>query len=618
MKNKCVTRNEEHDSKIGFPLDKSIHHLFEEQVIRTPNNVALIYKDNYMTYHELNSKANIMARCLLNKGIKKGDVVAILLDKSFELIVSIIAIVKLGATYLPLELNCPDERLIYMLNDSNVSLIISKDRNYNNSRFDGKKLFYVDEALIRSDISDENLCLPYDPERTIYVIYTSGSTGVPKGVMIKSYSFTNLLNWFTKQFEISNNDKILLFTSISFDLTQKNIFCTLISGGSLYLYPQSSYNPRLISDLICKYHITLLNCTPSAFLPLLNYGKKDDYDKLKSLRYLFLGGETLNLKPFLMWMNSLNYNCEIVNTYGPTECTDIALFYIIDNNKDNITTVPIGKSIYNVNLYLIDEHNNLVDENIEGELYIGGIGVGIGYINHDELTNERFVNIPHISTEKMYKTGDIVKRLHDGNIEYIGRIDNQVKLHGFRIELEEIETCLNQFSTIKQSIVIISNINDTEKVLEAFYTADADIIKDDILEYLSKRLPQYMIPRRFIKINEFPLTQNGKIDRKIMCEVNKNLIKEPLKKPQDKTIDSNLSEIKIKVLELFNLNIGQKIFADINLDTNLSDIELDSLSFMKIIVQLEETFNFEFNDDMLDVNRFTNINSVAKYIESKC
>lgn len=618
MDNKYVACNNQQDFESGISLDKSIHHFFEEQVTKTPDSVALVCKDESVTFRELNSKANVMARCLLNQGIKEGDVVVVLVDKSFELVVSILAIVKLGATYLPLEADYPDERLNYIYNDANVSLIILKNRS--NNRFNDKKLFYVEDALSRTDISDINLNLEYNPERKIYIIYTSGSTGEPKGVMIKSYSFTNLLNWYTKQFEMDSKDKILLFSSISFDLTQKNIFCTLISGGTLYLYPQSSYNPRLISDLIGEYQITLVNCTPSAFLPLLDYSKKDNYDKLKSLRYIFLGGESISLNLFLGWLNSENSNCKIVNTYGPTECTDIASFFVLDNsNLDTVTTVPIGKPINNVNLYLIDENGNLVvDENVESELYIGGISVGIGYINHDELTNERFVNIPNISSGELYKTGDVVKKLQDGNIEYIGRMDNQVKLHGFRIELEEIEACLNQYSSIKQSIVVMSNSGDTEQVLEAFYTADVEINRDYIVEHLSKHLPHYMIPVNFSKIDEFPLTKNGKIDRKKMYEISENKKNDPVKQTTESSIDLNMSEIEKKVLEIFKSVIENNMISDFNLDTALSDIALNSLSFMKVIVQLEDDFDIEFDDEMLWTEEFTNIKSVVNYIELKC
>ena len=614
-----IILNKEQEKKNDL-VDKGVYQLFEEQVLLRPNNIALICKDEKITFFELNSKINKMARCLLQRGVKEGDVVAVLMDKSIELIVSIFALVKIGATYLPLDINYPDERLNYIFNDAEIALIILKDRSFNRKGFEQEKLFYAAERICDSEISDTNFEVPYKAKNSIYVIYTSGSTGKPKGVKIKSCSFANLVKWYIKEFTISSNDIGLLFTSISFDLTQKNIFSVLISGGTLCIYHHNSYHPRLICEMINTYKVTMVNCTPSASLPLLNFCKDSNYSKLKSVNWLFLGGEPINVKPFLEWMDSDNSNCKIVNTYGPTECTDVAAFFVIDKeNKNRISTVPIGKAISNVNIFLIDENNKVVEDSGVGEIYIGGAGVGLGYIKQDKLLNEKFIVIPSLSSEKIYKTGDIAKRLEDGNLEYIGRVDNQVKYHGYRIELEEIEKCINQYTSVNQSVVQISNIydNEKEKILEAFYTADFEINTDEILEFLAKHLPNYMIPVKFSRVKEFPLSNNGKIDRKRIGEVIENIKMDVSNEEIVCNQQSELTCTEKKTLEIFENVVKENVTIAINLFTLLTEMALDSLALMRIIVQLEETFGVEFDDEMLEIENFSDIASVVRYINSK-
>lgn len=502
--------------KREFPSEKSVYHLFEEQVEKTPNDIAVICDEESLTFCELNAKANCWARQLLHMGIGEGDIVIVLLDKSFDLIAGILAILKVGAIYLPLERTCPIERLNYIIHDSRAQYVLLNDKiqGINTS---SARLLFTDVLNQAVGFSEENLDVKYNPERAIYVIYTSGSTGNPKGVLIRSKAFTNLLNWYNSQFEISSSDHVLLVSSVSFDLTQKNLFCTLISGGTLCLYSQAMYNPRLISELISKHSISLVNCTPSAFLPVLNSTKRKDYQKLKTIRYLFLGGEPLNINSFSHWQDSENCNGHIVNTYGPTECTDIATFFVVEKGSvADMANIPIGKAIYNVNLYVVDEKGCLICDDKEGELCIGGVGVGVGYINNDNLTSERYIVSPQISSERVYKTGDIVKRNKDGYLEYVGRVDNQIKLHGYRIEIEEIEACINQFLDVVQSVVVLHSLTTSEKVLKAYYTSASDINRDEITEYLSHKLPHYMIPAQYERISEFPLTPNGKIDRKKM------------------------------------------------------------------------------------------------------
>lgn len=604
---------------VKYPKEKGMHHLFEEQAARTPDNIAVIYKDTVLTYNELNKKANKVAWYLYKRGIQESTVIAIFADKCPDLIIGILAVLKVGATYLPIDSNYPDERIHYMLEDSKAHILLMKDRGVEKDCLKSFSVLYLDELLNEYSLSDKNLDLTYHPERSIYVIYTSGSTGNPKGVIINSFAFTNLLYWFVKEFEITGNDTVLLLASVSFDLAQKNIFCTLIMGGVICLYPQETYSSRLISDLIEKHGITLLNCTPSAFSPLIDYNMNDSFIKLKSLRYLFLGGEPIHLDRIRLWANSENYFCKIVNTYGPTECTDIASFYIICNDRINhLTTVPIGMPIYNTDLYVIYEQDESVYGDGMGELYIGGAGVGVGYLDSPELTSLRFVNIPDISIGKLYKTGDIVKLLPDGNIEFLGRLDNQIKIGGHRIELGEIENALLKHKSIRQAVVTAYKGKVNTHYLCAYFVSDEELLPVCLREYLSSVLPDYMIPTYFISLEDIPQTPNGKIDRAALPDPGLLLNAEEQPNKAEQQAESGIFDVGFKIREIIRDNLDIPVSIErIGEDSNLADLGINSITFIKIVVTLEREFDFEFGGEDLNYEKFSSVRSLASYIVSQ-
>jgi len=504
------------DTDIHYPYERSIAQMLEEQVLQRPEEIAVAMGADRLSYRQLHEHSNRVAHALHAKGIGEGDVVVVMAERSLALIIGLLGVLKAGAAYTPVDPGYPAERLRYLLHNSRAKLLLVQDKFKDCIAETGAEVATVEELLV-AGFPTENLSLTYRPERLMYVLYTSGSTGNPKGAMIPSHSFVNLLHWYTREFTFTSNDRILLIASASFDLAQKNLYAPLVTGGRLILFEPGLYDYEQMSETIEREGITVINCTPSAFYPLVETNADDDYQKLKSLRWVFLGGEPIHMTKLGPWLRSIHCHAEIVNTYGPTECTDIASYYRLRsedwNGKDEL---PIGQPIDNVRLYVVDNEMKIVPEGMEGELCIGGVGVGLGYYNAPELTKERFVYGKELPEEKVYKTGDMVKRKPDGNLLFIGRVDHQVKVRGFRIEIEEIEKKLLDYAQVKEAVVTAVQEEDGDTTLRAYVVTVDGTTADMIRDYLQKELPGYMVPQYIVLLEEMPLTPNGKIDRKAL------------------------------------------------------------------------------------------------------
>ena len=393
------------------------------------------------------------------------------------------------------------------------------------------------------------LSQPGDP---VYAIFTSGSTGKPKGASVYQRSFVNLLNWFVKGFSLTRTDRVLLLTSFSFDLTQKNIYAPLMVGGTLHISPLSRYDPQVVRQEIVMHRITWINCTPSMAYALCDFCGEKDWEKLSSLRYLFLGGEPIALVRLKRWIQSGYCQAEIVNTYGPTECTDICAYYRLKpSGKDVEAPVPIGRPIDNVRLFVLDQDLRPVPIEVAGELFIAGTGVGAGYIDNPGLTAEKFLtpSLPGGRKKRLYRTGDQVKWLPDGNIEFLGRNDHQVKIRGYRIELGEIENQLMNHSDIKEAVVTAAAEADetSDKCLYAYIVSAKELTGTELREFLAKELPAYMIPASFIRLDNIPLTPNGK--------VNRNALPNPGVKAED-AYAAPLGEVEARLVDFWSEVLG--------------------------------------------------------------
>jgi len=445
-----------------YPHDSTVVDLFEQQAAATPDHTAVVFQQTTLTYAQLNQRANQLARHLQTLAVQANDLVGLCVEASPEMVVGLLGILKAGGAYVPLDPNYPAERLAFMLENAQANVLLTQQKWLAQLPPLAQTVLCLDrDAPSLAQQATENLPVRPQPEQLIYVIYTSGSTGKPKGTALYHRGFQNLVNWFIRDFGLTHTDRVLVISSFSFDLTQKNFFAPLLVGGQLHLLPPTPhYDPQRITGLVAEQQITWLNCTPSAFYVLLEPQEPATFNKLVSLRYVFLGGEPIALPRLATWLQADSCHAKLVNTYGPTECTDICAAYTVERPALFLRqeqAVPIGKPIANVQLFVLDEHLAVLPIGVAGELHIGGAGVGQGYLHRSELTAEKFIPNP-FSREpdaRLYKTGDLVRYLPEGHIEYLGRIDNQVKIRGFRIELGEIETALSQHTDVQEVAVVM-------------------------------------------------------------------------------------------------------------------------------------------------------------------
>ncbi len=581
-----------------YPIDKTIEELFEEQVEKKPNKVALIFENQKLTYKILDKKSNSLARVLRDKGVNPNTIVGIISERSPEMIIGILGILKAGGVYLPIDPSYPKERIEYMLEDSKSNILLTMKDLICDVEFHGEIIDLFDKKLFELDSSKlENINTPDD---LIYIIYTSGTTGKPKGTMVKRGSFNNLIKWYSSEFEMSKKDNVLLMSSVGFDLSQKNIYAPLIVGGKLTLANKGIINYDEINRIINEEKITIINCAPSAFNPIIDLNKDTSYEGLKSLRYVFLGGEVININQLNEWRDSGNYNAEIINTYGPTECTDIATFYRIKNEKYN--SVPIGKPINNVKIYILNENKRFLPIGVVGELYISGDGISRGYLNKKSLTIEKFVDNPFEAGKKMYRTGDLARWMPNGEIEYIGRMDNQVKIRGFRIELGEIENKLLQHEDVREATVVIKKNKDDNMYICAYVVCNKDTKELNLQNYLKRSLPDYMIPTFFVCLHKMPITVNGKIDKRALPEpdFNNNLSK--YEAPRNKT-------------EGILVKIWREIFSGIKIGINDDFFQIggNSLKATVLVSKIHKELSVKIS--IREIFKYPTISGISEYIE---
>ncbi|HEX8559858.1 MAG TPA: amino acid adenylation domain-containing protein [Pyrinomonadaceae bacterium] len=501
---------------------RCVHQLFEEQARRTPGRVALVCGREEVTYGELNERANRLAHHLVALGVGPESRVCVCLERGVEMMVAVLAVLKAGGAYVPLDPSYPEERLAFMLEDSGARVLLTENRLLAGRGLGdgGARAVCVDaerEEIARRPSDDPAARVSGD--NLIYVIYTSGSTGRPKGAGVTHGGFVNLVNWFVSEFGMSARDRVLIITSFSFDQTQKDLFAPLAVGGRLHLLRSAFYDAAEISETIAAQEINLLNCTPSAFYPLVDGAGPDALRRLSSLKHVFLGGETINVSRLRAWAASPHFGAEVVNTYGPTECTDTcSSFRLRDFEGPSPSSPPIGKPNDNAELLILDECLNLAPQGVAGELCVGGAGVGRGYLNNPSKTAERFVPHPFSAEPgaRLYRTGDLARHLPDGEIEFLGRLDQQVKVRGHRVEPGEIEAAARRHEAVKECVVVARADAHGDARLVAYVVTGRGAwpaAAADLRRHLADRLPAHMLPSAFVALEALPLTPSGKVDR---------------------------------------------------------------------------------------------------------
>jgi amino acid adenylation domain-containing protein len=533
---------------VSYPKDKTIVDLFEKQVTETPDDVAVVFENSKVTFAELNKKSNQLANYISSKhNVKNGDVIGVFLPKSDLGIISLLAILKLGATYLPIDINYPQERINYIIKDSGLNLLIGADYEFKIPNCDLLNI----NAVRFEDYDSKNINTQISPKDLAYLIYTSGSTGLPKGVMVEHTSNINMSLDQIRFFKVTGTDKIVWFASVAFDASISEIMMSLYSGATLCIPTEETIKDKDRFVVFLKETQASVITFPPSYLGLLSE------DDISGLRCIITAGESANPTHAQAIVES---GTDYYNAYGPTECAVCASMYKVSKEDFGKSMIPIGKSISNSQIYILDDYLNPVSIGVTGKLYVSGAGVARGYLNKPELTAEKFIDNPFIEGTRMYDTGDLGSWLPDGNIEFLGRKDHQVKLRGYRIELGEIENAILQYSDqLKQVVVEVKGENE-EKVLVAYFVSVTNLDKSALRSFLQNSLPDYMIPGFYIALEKLPLTPNGKIDRKALPGISENdIIRKEYIAPESET-EKILVAIWQEVLGLEKIGVSDNFF----------------------------------------------------------
>ena len=559
------------DTAVEYPQSQCIHQLFEQQVEKTPDAVAVVFEGEQLTYQQLNTKANQLAHYLQSLGVKPETLVGICVERSVEMVVGLLGILKAGGAYVPLDPSYPKERLAYMLEDAAVSVLLTSESILENLPEHSAQVVCLDsnwDAIANQSI--DNPVNTATPENLAYVIYTSGSTGKPKGVQICHYSVVNFLVSMNSDLGLTAEDTLSAITTICFDIAALELYLPLTVGAKLAIVSrQVATDGNLLLDYLQKSSTTVMQGTPATWEMLLVSGLSEQNLGIKIL----CGGEALSVQ----LAGQLKKSCaELWNLYGPTEATIWSGIYSVEDSsklsESGKVTVPIGHPIANTQIYILDRSGQPVPIGVAGELHIGGAGLARGYLNRPELTAEKFIPNPikeNISLlpsafcllPSLYKTGDLARYLPDGNIEYLGRIDNQVKLRGFRIELGEIESALSTHPQIQQTVVICREDSPGNKRLVAYIVAsESEVDKKELRRYLQSKLPEYMVPSVFVLLETLPLTPNGKIDRKALPAPDIDLTSSDEYVPPQTPTQEIIANIFAEVLAVTQVGIHDNFF----------------------------------------------------------
>ncbi|NIM11725.1 MAG: amino acid adenylation domain-containing protein [Candidatus Aminicenantes bacterium] len=605
-----------------YPAEKTIHELFNQQAERTPDGVAVVgswqlavgKKERngemvQITYGELNQSSNRLAHLLKEKGVLADSIIGIMTERSVEMIIGILGILKAGGAYLPIDPDYPQDRINYMLKDSSAAFLLTAGEIMDVFKGTASCAPTISPAACNLHLS------------LAYIIYTSGSTGRPKGVMVAHTSVVNLIMALQEAYPLEKSDAYLLKTNYTFDVSAAELFGWYLGGGRLAVLEKGGEkDPGKIMESIEREGITHANFVPSMFRAFLAFLNKENVGKLSSLRYIFLAGEALSPEPVSLFRN-LNTSITLENIYGPTEGTVYAAQYSISQWNET-GSIPIGKPLQNVRIYILDKAGHVQTIGVPGELCLSGIGLSRGYLNRPELTTEKFVGFPeqaspfpttysptHLLTHStIYRTGDLARWLPDGNIKFLGRMDFQVKIRGYRIELGEIENCLLKHPHVKEAVVLSRTNEIGTKFLCAYVTLAGTLDKPaemaaEFKNHLSHSLPNYMIPTHFVLLEKIPKTANGKIDRKALPQP---VFQSTADYIMPKTLrEKRAAGIWRELLEVENVGV----------DDNFFELGGNSLNIIQLGAQLKETLQIDVPTVVLF--RFPTIRTFLGYLQEQ-
>jgi len=568
-------------TQVAYPDDACVHQLFERQAELTPSNIAVVFGGQQLTYAQLNARANQLAHRLAALGVGPEVLVAICMERSLEMVIGLLGILKAGAAYVPLDPAYPKDRLSFMLKDTRAPVLLTEERLVDGLPEHDARVVCVDsgwDAVAHE--SEANLVCKATPENLAYVIYTSGSTGKPKGTLIPHRGLVNYLAWCTQAYAVEGGEGAPVHSSISFDLTITGLFAPLLVGRKVHLVPEDFGIDALRNVLQQENDFSLVKITP-AHLQLLSQQTLPE-EAAGRTRAFVIGGENFSAESVAFWQEFAPHTT-LFNEYGPTECVVGCCVYRIPKRKHKSGSIPIGRPIANTQIYILDGNLQPVPIGVAGEMHIGGAGVARGYLNQPELTAQKFIANPFSGEPgaRLYKTGDLARYQPDGTIEFLGRIDHQVKIRGFRVELGEIEAVLGAHPAVKDVVVAAQEIAPGEKRLVAYVVPEGKLSPqpNDLRAFLKQKLPDYMVPAIFVPLESLPLSPNGKLDRgKLPLPEHFNKVQPgEFAAPRD-NLESGLREIWESILATDPIGIRDDFF----------EMGGDSLSAARMMARVEQ------------------------------
>ena len=588
-----------------YPHDKTIAHLFEEIAATYADSVAAVFGANELTYAQLNLRANRLAHRLRRMGVAPETMVGCCIERSLELIVALLGVLKAGGAYVPLDPSYPAERLQFMIEDTRTPVMLTQKSLASAVQVRSNlPVIFIDEVSAQSSASDDLNPVPAGgPTNLAYVMYTSGSTGRPKGVMVENRAIVRLVR--NADFCHFGADEVFLqFAPISFDASTLEIWGPLLNGGRLVVMPPQAASLEDLGRTIKAHNVTTLWLTSGLFNLMVEQRLED----LTSVRQLLAGGDVLSPRHVRSVLTELP-DCRLINGYGPTENTTFTCCHTMLHGERVPESVPIGRPISNTRVYILDEQMSRVSPGVTGELYAGGDGVARGYLNDPEATSAKFLRDPFSSepNARMYRTGDLARWREDGAIEFLGRVDSQVKILGHRIEPGEVETVLRMHSGVQQVCVVPYSGEDGNKRLVAYFVpvANSGVSPRELRAFLAGKLPPYMLPALFAEMAALPLSPNGKVDRQALPE--------PIftaEAPSSSDTSTTLAEKTIEALWKRILRVER-----VGIDDNFFDLGGDSLLLVAVHSNLQKTLQMEI--PVMDLFEFTTVRALARHLEDQ-
>ncbi len=599
--------NEFNNTEAPYPKEKTLFGIFEEQVLKTPDAIALRKGDKTLTYNELNKQANRLANLLIDSGIVPEDNIGLLVTRDFEMIIGMMAILKSGGAYVPIDPEYPIDRQEYIFNQSLLKMVIA-DRDYPLRTLIDEKKFIIIDFNNLTIFGEINPGLQIDSKQLAYTIYTSGSTGRPKGVMIEHHSAVNLVLWVNSTYNVGTNDRLLFITSMCFDLSVYDVFGMLSAGGTLVIAESKEIqNVRTLQEMLVKYDITFWDSVPTTMDYLVRDLEREQPGyRHNGLKTVFMSGDWIPVD-LPERMKAFFPEADVISLGGATEATVWSNYFPVKKTDKNWKSIPYGKPITNNFFYILDEQLQPVPFGVMGDLYIGGVGVARGYANDPEKTNNAFVPDPFNKSlgGVMYRTGDLGRMMPDLNMEFLGRKDNQVKIQGFRIELGEVESVLNSCEIVRSAVVLAKDDIDGKKMLVAYIVPKQKFDKEKVVEFLKTKLPQYMVPAVWIEMEDLPLTSNGKIDRKSLPDH-----QEVIAEKKKIYLEPNTETEKV-MAALWKESMG---LDQISVDDNFFELGGHSLMAVRILSKFEKKTGRNFQLAILF--KYPDIRSLSDFIDN--